>query len=83
VSPTTAQRLGLVDGIGPDNPEAFQWWARQVAAQFGARPPRSLPSPPVDTTPYRRRELADMWHDIVEDRHGFEANRRRFLGLTA
>ena len=83
MSPTTAQRLGLVDGIGPDNPEAFQRWARQVAAQFAARPPRSLPSPAVDTTPYRRRELVDMWHDIFEDRHGFEANRRRFLGLTA
>ena len=26
---------------------------------------------------------ADMWHDIFEDRHGFEANRRRFLGLAA
>jgi hypothetical protein len=24
-----------------------------------------------------------MWHDIFEDRHGFEANRRRFLGLGA
>ena len=82
VSPTTAQRLGLVDGIGPDNPEAFQRWARQVAAQFADRPTKA-PPPPVDTTPYRRRELADMWRDIFEDRHGFEANRRRFLGLAA
>jgi hypothetical protein len=24
-----------------------------------------------------------MWRDIFEDRHGFEANRRRFLGLAA
>jgi hypothetical protein len=23
-----------------------------------------------------------MWRDIFEDRHGFEARRRRFLGLT-
>lgn len=80
-SPMAAQRLGLVDGIGPDNPVEFDHWARQVATQLAAQPPKALP--PVDTTPYRRRELADMWHDIFEDRHGFEANRRRFLGLDA
>jgi putative two-component system hydrogenase maturation factor HypX/HoxX len=82
VSPTAAQRLGLVDGIGPDDPVAFDTWARQVATQLADRPPKT-PPPPVDPTPYRQRELADMWHDIFEDRHGFEANRRRFLGLAA
>ena len=81
ISPMAAQRLGLVDGIGPDNPVEFDRWARQVATQLAARPPKALP--PVDTTPYRQRELTDMWHDIFEDRHGFEANRRRFLGLDA
>jgi putative two-component system hydrogenase maturation factor HypX/HoxX len=81
VSPMAAQRLGLVDGIGPDDPAAFDRWARQVATQVADRPPKVLP-PPVDPTPYRQRELADMWHDIFEDRHGFEANRRRFLGLA-
>jgi putative two-component system protein, hydrogenase maturation factor HypX/HoxX len=82
VSPSAAQRLGLVDGIGPDNPDEFDRWVRQVAAEIAARPPRVRP-PPLDTTPYRRRELADMWLDIFEDRHGFEARRRRFLGLAA
>jgi putative two-component system protein, hydrogenase maturation factor HypX/HoxX len=82
VSPMAAQGLGLVDGIGPDDPVAFDRWAKQVAAQVADRPPKALP-PPVDPTPYRRRELADMWHDIFEDRHGFGANRRRFLGLAA
>jgi hypothetical protein len=24
-----------------------------------------------------------MWHDIFEDRNGFEAGRRRFLGVAA
>ena len=81
ISPMAAQRLGLVDGVGPDNPVEFDRWARQVATQLAARPPKALP--PVDTTPYRQRELTDMWHDIFEDRHGFEANRRRFLGLDA
>jgi putative two-component system protein, hydrogenase maturation factor HypX/HoxX len=80
ISPMAAQRLGLVDGIGPDNPVAFDRWAREVAAQVADRPPQALP--PVDTAPYRERELADMWHDIFQDRHGFEARRRRFLGVA-
>jgi putative two-component system protein, hydrogenase maturation factor HypX/HoxX len=81
ISPMAAQRLGLVDGIGPDDPVAFDRWAREVAAKVADRPPKALP--PVDTTPYRQRELADMWHDIIQDRHGFEARRRRFLGVAA
>ena len=80
VSPTVAHRLGLVDAIGPNDPAAFDRWARELAAQVAAEP---RPAPPaIDTTPYRQRELADMWRDIFEDRHGFEARRRRFLGLT-
>ena len=31
----------------------------------------------------RHRELADMWHDIFENRNGFEAGRHRFLGVAA
>ena len=45
--------------------------ARQVATQLAAQPPGAPPT--VDTTLYRQRELTDMWHDIFEDRHGFEA----------
>lgn len=81
VSPAVARRLGLVDAIGPDDPADFDRWAREMAAQVAAEP---RPAPPaIDTTPYRQRELADMWRDIFEDRHGFEARRRRFLGLAA
>ena len=81
VSPAVAQRLGLVDAIGPDDPAAFDRWARELAAQVAAEP---RPAPPaIDTTPYRQRELADMWRDIFEDRRGFEARRRRFLGLAS
>jgi putative two-component system hydrogenase maturation factor HypX/HoxX len=80
VSPAAAQRLGLVDAIGPDDPAAFDRWARETAAQVAAEP-RPAP-PPIDTTPYRQRELADMWRDIFEDRHRFEARRRRFLGIA-
>jgi putative two-component system protein, hydrogenase maturation factor HypX/HoxX len=78
-SPTTAFRLGLVDAIGPDSPEAFDRWAEDVAAHIAADPPE--PPPPLDPAPYRQSELAAMWLDIFEDRHGFEARRRRFLGV--
>jgi len=80
VSPTTAHRLGLVDAIGPDDPVGFDRWASQVATEVAAAPPK-VP-PPIDTRPYRQRELADMWRDIHEDRHGFEAKRRHFLGVA-
>ena len=80
VSPTTAHRLGLVDAIGPDDPVGFDRWASQVATEVAAAPPK-VP-PPIDTRPYRQRELADMWRDIHEDRHGFEAKRRHFLGVV-
>jgi putative two-component system protein, hydrogenase maturation factor HypX/HoxX len=81
ISPATAQRLGLVDAIGPDDPAEFDRWALQVAAQLAAEPAK-VP-PPVDTAPYRQRELADMWLDIFEDRYAFAARRRRFLGVAA
>jgi putative two-component system protein, hydrogenase maturation factor HypX/HoxX len=79
-SPATALRLGLVDAVGPDDPVAFDRWAREVAASLAAAPVQ--PPPPVDTAPYRNRELDDMWRDIFEDRYGFEARRRRFLGVA-
>lgn len=78
-SPTAAFRLGLVDAIGPDDPQEFDRWAREVAAYVAADPPAA--PPPVDTAPYREKELADMRLDIFEDRHGFEARRRQFLGV--
>jgi putative two-component system protein, hydrogenase maturation factor HypX/HoxX len=80
-SPVGARELGLVDAIGPDDPAAFDHWARQVAQRVAANPPR--PPRPIDTAPHRRRELEDMRRDIFEDRHGFQAKRRRFLGLGA
>jgi putative two-component system protein, hydrogenase maturation factor HypX/HoxX len=79
-SPATALRLGLVDAVGPGDPTEFDRWAREAAAQVAAEPVR--PPAPVDTAPYRNRELDDMWRDIVEDRYGFEARRRRFLSVA-
>jgi enoyl-CoA hydratase/carnithine racemase len=45
VSPMAAQRLGLVDGIGPDDPVAFDRWARQVATQVADQPPKGSVGP--------------------------------------
>jgi putative two-component system protein, hydrogenase maturation factor HypX/HoxX len=80
-SPAAAQRLGLVDAIGPDDPAAFDQWARDQAVAIAAeqRPPPA----PIDTAPYRQRELAEMHLDIYADRNGFAAKRRRFLGVAA
>ena len=78
-SPAGARELGLVDAVGPDDPAAFDHWAREVTQRVAADPPRS--PRPIDPAPYRRRELDDMRRDIFEDRHGFQAKRSRFLGL--
>jgi putative two-component system hydrogenase maturation factor HypX/HoxX len=78
-SPAGARELGLVDAVGPDDPAAFDHWAREVTQRVAADPPRS--PRPIDPVPYRRRELEDMRRDIFEDRHGFQAKRSRFLGL--
>jgi putative two-component system protein, hydrogenase maturation factor HypX/HoxX len=81
ISPVAAQRLGLVDAMGPDDPAAFDRWAGEVAAQIAAE---RRPAPtPVDTASFRQRELAQMHDDIFADRHGFAARRRRFLGVAA
>ena len=80
VSAVAARDLGLVDEIGPDEPDAFAAWAaeRAAAAATGWREPPT----PVDTAPYRRDELEDMRADIFLDRDGFAAKRRAFLGVS-
>jgi putative two-component system hydrogenase maturation factor HypX/HoxX len=80
-SVATAHRLGLVDEVGPDEPAAFHRWARERVVEIAARPVEARA--PIDTRPYRERELEDMWHDIFEDRHGFASCRRSFLGVAA
>jgi len=80
VSAVAAGDLGLLDEIGPDEPESFAAWAaeRAAAAAIGRREPPA----PVDTAPYRRDELEDMRADIFLDRDGFAAKRRAFLGVS-
>lgn len=79
-SPATALRLGLVDAIGPDDPDAFRRWALDQAAEIAERPFELRT--PIDTRPYRQEELEDMRLDIFEDRYGFAARRRAFLGVA-
>ena len=80
VSAVAARDLGLVDEIGPDEPESFAAWAaeRAAAAATGWREPPT----PIDTAPYRRDELKDMRADIFLDRDRFAAKRRAFLGIS-
>ena len=80
-TPAAARDLGLVDDIGPDDPAAFDAWMRERAAEVAAG--RLEPRPSIDTAPYRQDELDDMARDIFDDRYGFAAKRRAFLGVTA
>jgi putative two-component system hydrogenase maturation factor HypX/HoxX len=78
-SPATAHRLGLVDAVGPDDPEAFRRWALDKTAEIAAKPFHLRT--PIDTRPYREGELEEMYLDIFEDRYGFAERRRAFLGV--
>jgi putative two-component system hydrogenase maturation factor HypX/HoxX len=80
-SPAAAHRLGLVDEIGPDDPDHFRQWVLDRATEIASVP--RVPPPALDTRPFRDLELADMHRDIVNDRYGFRARRRQFLGLPA
>ncbi|HEY8524793.1 MAG TPA: enoyl-CoA hydratase-related protein [Acidimicrobiales bacterium] len=79
-SPATAHQLGLVDAVGPDDPEVFQRWARERAREIAERPFELRT--PIDSRPYRESELEDMYLDIFEDRYGFAQRRREFLGVA-
>jgi putative two-component system hydrogenase maturation factor HypX/HoxX len=80
-TPVAARDLGLVDDIGPDDPAAFAAWAHERAQEVAAARPE--PRPAIDSAPYRGAELNDMACDIFDDRFGFEAHRRAFLGVAA
>ena len=79
-SPAAAERLGLVDEIGPDDPGEFHRWALRRAMELAATP--LVPTPVIDTRAHRQNELDDMRRDIFEDRYGFDARRKDFLGLA-
>jgi putative two-component system protein, hydrogenase maturation factor HypX/HoxX len=85
ISAATAHSLGLVDAIGPEDPDEFhrwaQEWAQETAAALAAQQGPSLV--PVDTAPYRHQELREMHEAIFGNGDGFADKRRQFLGVAA
>ncbi|WP_199035071.1 enoyl-CoA hydratase-related protein [Glycomyces salinus] len=86
-----AATLGLIGAVGPRDWESFGTWLRAVAVgysepatlgrMFAAKERRRAESKPMSY--YQTIELAEMARDLFDDRHGFEAKRRAFLGKAA
>lgn len=91
ISATEAQRIGLIGAVGPRDWDEFGRWLRAVALgyndpvtrgrMFAAKSRRRAESKPLSY--YRTIELAEMARDMFDDRHGFHAKRRAFLGKSA
>jgi putative two-component system hydrogenase maturation factor HypX/HoxX len=88
VDTVQARSIGLVDAVGPREPEAFAGWLREVAvAQSSRQRWRSVVDSKSEraretTRPlsyYETRELAEMSSDMFDDRKGFAAARRGFM----
>ncbi|WIN00055.1 hydrogenase maturation protein [Actinoplanes oblitus] len=83
-----ALRIGLVDEVGPRDPDTFQEWLMSLAieetdsalvrARVDAKQRRLGAVPPLGV--YEARELAEMSRDLFDDRSGFAAARRNFVG---
>ncbi|GAA4923524.1 putative two-component system hydrogenase maturation factor HypX/HoxX [Stackebrandtia albiflava] len=91
VDAEAAAGIGLVDAVGPRDWDRFRDWLADLAASYaepewhaealaaksrvlqGTRPPAY----------YAAAELAEMAKDFFDDRSGFAAARRAFVGKTA
>jgi putative two-component system hydrogenase maturation factor HypX/HoxX len=90
--PVTAEQalgIGLVDEVGPRDPNAWTQWLAELARSHSTRrttePPASRAAPRADRLPvaaYEIRELAEMSRDIFDDRNNFTQTRRSFLDKT-
>lgn len=87
VDANAALHLGLVDGVGPRDPAAFDEWIIEQAELYASPENwrqtydaklRFLTNsrPPAY---YAARELAEMAQDIFDDRSGFRAARHAFV----
>jgi putative two-component system hydrogenase maturation factor HypX/HoxX len=83
-----ARSIGLVDAIGPREPDAFAAWLHEVATeqakpkQWRATLASKAERARKATRPlsyYETRELSEMASDIFDDRKGFAASRRSFM----
>ncbi|SHN06389.1 enoyl-CoA hydratase-related protein [Cryptosporangium aurantiacum] len=85
-----AERLGMVDEVGPRDPGPFGNWLHEVALRYRDEAlrertlrrkanvlDRDLSVRPLDA--YEARELGEMAQDMFDDRHGFDAARRAFV----
>ncbi|WP_030157035.1 enoyl-CoA hydratase-related protein [Glycomyces sp. NRRL B-16210] len=91
ISAAEAADLGLIGAVGPRDWDEFQRWLRAVAIgysdpavrgrMFAAKARRRAEARPLSY--YRTIELAEMARDFFDDRHGFDAKRRAFLGKSA
>ncbi|WP_205325572.1 enoyl-CoA hydratase-related protein [Glycomyces sp. YM15] len=91
ISAAEAQQVGLIGAVGPRDWDEFQRWLRAVAIgynepvtrgrMFAAKARRRAESKPLSY--YQTIELAEMARDMFDDRHGFDAKRRAFLGKSA
>ncbi|HEV7963740.1 MAG TPA: enoyl-CoA hydratase-related protein [Actinoplanes sp.] len=88
VDTTQARSIGLIDAVGPREPEAFAQWLHEVAAaQSGSQRWQSIVESKSErareaTRPlsyYETRELAEMASDMFDDRKGFAAARHSFM----
>lgn len=83
VDTTQALAAGLVDAVGPRDPEQFWLWLDDLTRYHATREPKvpgSTTWPPLDAI--EARELAAMSHDMFDDRFGFAAARRAFVHKT-
>jgi putative two-component system hydrogenase maturation factor HypX/HoxX len=91
ISAAEAKQIGLIGAVGPRDWDEFQRWLRAVAMgynepvtrgrMFAAKARRRAESKPLSY--YQTIELAEMARDMFDDRHGFHAKRRAFLGKSA
>ncbi|GAB3228384.1 enoyl-CoA hydratase-related protein [Glycomyces halotolerans] len=91
ISAREAARIGLIGAVGPRDWSEFQRWLQAVAvgynepttrgSMFAAKARRRAESRPLSY--YQTIELAEMARDLFDDRHGFAAQRRAFLGKSA
>ncbi len=90
VGAARAREIGLVDAVGPRDPQEFAAWlgeqARSAAASGAPARRAERADPDAAGRPlsyYRTVELAEMARDLFDDRHGFSARRRDFLRKAA
>ncbi|MCK9792914.1 enoyl-CoA hydratase-related protein [Isoptericola sp. 4D.3] len=90
VSAGEAATLGLVDAVGPRDPERFAAWLADKASALTtpegsaeAVAAAQVRAPRHPLSYYRTVELAEMARDLFDDRRGFAAKRRDFLRKAA